>query len=119
MCVIGLMEAGVNARLGIWIPLHQRRSDRMPVSLGAALDTSGSAGAEVVVRDLAPHGFAIDLDMPLPVGTMVWLLLPGTSGLNARIARRDGRRHGCEFLVPISPSLCASAAAAADERAAA
>ena len=108
----------MNARLGIWIPLHQRRSDRIPVSLGAALDASGSAGTEVVVRDLAPHGFAVDLRTPLPVGTMVWLLLPGTSGLNARVARRDGRRHGCEFLVPISPGLCASAMAAQQAQAA-
>jgi hypothetical protein len=108
----------MNARLGIWVPLRQRRSDRMPVSLGAALDPSGSAGAEVIVRDLAPHGFAIDMTKPLPVGTMVWLLLPGTSGLNARVARRDGRRHGFEFLVPISPSLCASAIAAQQAQAA-
>ena len=102
----------MNARLGVWIPLRQRRSQRLPVSLAAALDTSGSAGIEVIVRDLAPHGFAVDLTTPLAVGTMVWLLVPGVGGLNARVARRDGRRHGCEFLVPIAHATCASAAAA-------
>ena len=100
----------MNARLGIWIPLRQRRSARLTTTLAAALDGTGSGGREVIVRDLAPHGFAADLPQPLPVGTLVWLLLPGTSGLNACVARRDGRRHGFEFLVPIAASLCATTA---------
>jgi hypothetical protein len=108
----------MNARLGIWIPLRERRSERAAVSLAGALDASGSAGSEVIVRDLAPHGFATDLSKPLAVGTMVWLLLPGTGGLNARVARRDGPRHGFEFLVPIAPALCASAIAAQQAQAA-
>ncbi|MBV9839954.1 MAG: PilZ domain-containing protein [Sphingomonadaceae bacterium] len=102
----------MNARLGVWIPLRQRRSQRLPVNLAGALGAGGATGIDVVVRDLAPHGFAVDLKAPLAVGTMVWLLLPGIGGLNARIARRDGRRHGCEFLVPIAAGTCADAAAA-------
>lgn len=96
----------MNARLGVWIPLHQRRSERVHLRLPALLESGSAGGIDVVVRDLAPHGFAVDLAESLPVGTMIWLLLPGKTGLNARVARRDGKRHGCEFLVPIAEALC-------------
>ena len=108
----------MDARLGIWIPLHQRRSERVRLRLAAFLEGNERSGVAVVVRDLSPHGFAVDLADALPVGTLVWLLLPGRTGLNARIARRDGNRHGCEFLVPIAETLCGRAPAAQDPLAA-
>ena len=95
----------MDARLGIWVPLHQRRSERVRLRLPATIEGNGSDGIAVVVRDLSTHGFAVDLAAALPIGTMVWLLLPGRTGFNARVARRDGNRHGCEFLVPVADAL--------------
>ncbi len=106
----------MDAKLGIWVPLAQRRAARRRMTAIAGLSergAEGGGGMAVIVRDLAPEGFGVDLGEPLPPGTIVWLQLPGLTGLNARIVWQEGRRHGCEFLAPISSAACDGAIRAA------
>lgn len=85
-----------------------RRGARTPVSFGAALRKQGMTRFPVSLIDLSTHGFCTELFDPLLTGSYVWLTLPGLAPLHARVAWCEGFRVGCEFQVPLHPSVLQS-----------
>ena len=101
------LSAIVPAELSTQLPLPAR-DPRIAVGFGAALRRQGMMRKPVKLVDLSAHGFCTEVDDPLPVGTMLWLTLPGLAPLQARLAWRRGFRVGCQFSVPLHPSVLQS-----------
>jgi len=76
----------------------QRQSSRVPVKFDAGLRPRGGASAvSVHILDLSVHGFRIDSQLDLAVGTDVWLRLPGLEPCHAKVAWTEGYVAGCKF----------------------
>ncbi len=56
---------------------------------------------DVVVENFSRTGFLFIGDADLPAGTLISVGLSGAGAREARVVRRDGPRHGCEFLMPL------------------
>lgn len=84
----------------------ERKTERVPVSLDAGLRPRGiSSAVSVQILDLSTHGFRIDSQLDLAVGTDVWLRLPGLEPCHARVAWVDGYVAGCAFERPLHPAV--------------
>lgn len=84
----------------------QRQSERVPVQFDAGLRPRGGASAvSVQILDLSAHGFRIDSQLDLAVGTDVWLRLPGLEPCHAKVAWTEGYFAGCKFERPLHPAV--------------
>jgi PilZ domain len=70
-----------------------RRNVRMP----AVFRPSGSEGFNVIIHDISLSGFSAQALTCQPVGTRVWITIPGLAPLQAEIARNDRTNVGCAF----------------------
>ena len=82
-----------------------RRSERMPITLGAGLRQRGASGVSVQIVDLSPEGFRAATHLDLTTGTDVWLRLPGLEPCHARVAWSEGLYIGCAFVRPLHPAV--------------
>lgn len=82
-----------------------RRNGRVPVDFPVALRRQGLQRFSVRLVDLSVHGFCTEVDDIPPVGTTLWLTLPGLAPLMARVAWARDFRIGAEFEVPLHPSV--------------
>ena len=102
---------GLAARLSLVPEYFERQAERSSTHIDASMREPDATGAEVRIHNLSTHGFMAEADNLYPVGSYVWLKLPGTGGVNAQIIWRDSFRYGCEFVTPISTMECDTASA--------
>lgn len=99
---------GLTGELSTWHkPKHvrERKSQRVAVDMSAALRQRGASGVSVRVLDLSQHGFRAATHLELPIGTDVWLRLPGLEPYHATIAWQEGHYIGCSFERPLHPAV--------------
>ena len=100
---------GFDAELSSWSPVgrprHPRKSERIPVEVGAGLRQRGASGVSVRVMDLSPEGFRASTHLELSKGSDVWLRLPGLETLHATVAWSEGHFVGCAFERPLHPAV--------------
>ncbi len=77
--------------------LEDRSAQRIRLRIPATLRPSASAGFHVTVHDLSLSGFLAEAFTCQPVGSRIWLTIPGLAPLQAEIARNDGTIVGCAF----------------------
>ena len=82
---------------------HERRAERIGVSLPAGFRQRGGPGVFVEVRDLSTHGFRVQTHLDLAPGATVWLRLPGLEPRAATVAWIKGQSVGCAFDRPLFP----------------
>ena len=82
-----------------------RRSERVPLTLGAGLRQRGASGVTVQIMDLSIDGFRVATHLELMVGTDVWLRLPGLEASHARVVWAEGQFVGCAFIRPLHPAV--------------
>lgn len=66
---------------------------------------------EAVITDLSTVGFCAIVAEPLTDGAPIHLCLPGVATAVARVVSREGDKHRCMFLAPVSVSDVKSALA--------
>jgi PilZ domain len=100
---------GLAAELSTWASnaraQRQRKSDRVPVDLGAGLRQRGASGVAIRVVDLSTHGFRAATHLELCEGVDVWLRLPGLEPYHAKVAWSEGHYIGCAFERPLHPAV--------------
>lgn len=103
------MAGGLAAELSTWVGAAQRqrprKSQRIPVDVGAGLRQRGASGVSVRVVDLSPHGFRAATHLELAEGADVWLRLPGLEPCHAKVAWTEGHYIGCAFERPLHPAV--------------
>ncbi|MDQ8755143.1 PilZ domain-containing protein [Sphingosinicella sp. LHD-64] len=57
------------------------------------------------VASLTTRAVEFDSFVPLRLGTLLWIVLPGLEGWPARIVSIDGYRFTCEFTQPLHPAV--------------
>src|SRR5688572_3529665 len=82
-----------------------RKSERVPVELGAGLRQRGASGVTVQILDLSTDGFKVATHLDLYPGSDVWLRLPGLEACHARVMWAEGHYVGCAFLRPLHPAV--------------
>ena len=82
-----------------------RKSERVPIELGAGLRQRGASGVTVQIVDLSIDGFKVATHLDLYPGTDVWLRLPGLEACHARVMWAEGHHVGCAFLRPLHPAV--------------
>jgi len=101
--------AGLSAELStlpiVRRPRNPRKSQRVPVDLGAGLRQRGASGVSVRVLDLSPEGFRAATHLELTEGSDVWLRLPGLEPCHAKVAWSEGHYIGCSFERPLHPAV--------------
>ena len=82
-----------------------RQTLRKPVKLRARLRDRGAKRFDIDVVDLSITGFRAETAYRLPPGTMVWITLPGMSGLEAEVAWQSYTHIGCAFRQALHPAV--------------
>jgi hypothetical protein len=82
-----------------------RKSERVPIEIGAGLRQRGASGVSVQVMDLSTHGFRVATHLELPIGTDVWLRLPKLEACHATVMWAQGHYVGCAFERPLHPAV--------------
>ena len=82
-----------------------RRSSRARITARARFREAGANPYEVQIDDLSASGFRMISYTRPRAGTRIWVTLPGLQSLEAVVRRSDGNNHGCEFVLPLHPSV--------------
>ena len=82
-----------------------RKSERVPLELGAGLRQRGASGVTVQIMDLSTHGFRVATHLELMDGADVWLRLPGLEPCHAKVMWSRGHYVGCQFERPLHPAV--------------
>jgi PilZ domain len=90
------------ARLEVWGSMDARGAVRFLVDRGTTMRGLDGKPFEAVVENFSRTGFLFKADVELPPGTLLWIGLSGAGAREAKIVWREGTRHGCEFLMPLS-----------------
>ncbi len=99
-------EGGVLvARLEVLGEVDRRGAIRFVVDGETTARGMDGTPVDVIVEDFSRTGFRFVGDVDFPVGTLVSIGLAGAGAREAKVIRRDGPRHGCEFLVPLPQSV--------------
>ncbi|MET0310107.1 MAG: PilZ domain-containing protein [Sphingomonas sp.] len=89
------------ARLEVMGEIDARGAIRFRVDSATTLRGMDGKPFDVTVENFSRTGFLFVADVDLPVGTLVSVGLSGAGVREAKVVRRDGERHGCEFLMPL------------------
>jgi hypothetical protein len=89
------------ARLEVMGEIDARGAIRFSVDSETTLRGMDSKPFDVTVENFSRTGFLFSGDVDLPVGTVVSVGLSGSGVREAKVVRRDGPHHGCEFLMPL------------------
>jgi hypothetical protein len=86
-------------------PLNdRRRTVRRSLHLGL-----GGSGEPVTVHDLSLTGALIETSIPMLVGAMFEIELPQAGKVEATVVWNSGEYYGCQFELPIAPSVLSAA----------
>lgn len=78
-----------------------RRAERRVVNLAAGLRESGAAVIDVEVLNLSTDGYMAQLDVPVEIGQVVYLKLPGMMANKSRVIWAEAGKAGFEFSSPL------------------
>lgn len=92
----------------------RRRSVRRALRLG--LD-AGERGESVTIHDLSLTGALLETSVPMLVGATFEVELPQGSPVEASVVWNSGEYYGCQFVLPITPSVLSAALLKADSKA--
>ena len=96
-------------------PLNdRRRTVRRSLHLGL-----GGGGTPVTIHDLSLTGALIETSVPMLVGAMFEVELPQVGKVEATVVWNSGEYYGCQFDLPIAPSILSAALLQATPRPAA
>ena len=84
---------------------ESRATLRRPVKLDARLRDRGARPFAITVADLSATGFRAEVAYPLHKGTLVWIMLPGLSALEAEVAWQRGLQIGGKFRQALHPAV--------------
>lgn len=97
---------------GPWMPksyseiaLEDRSAIRQAVHIPAILRPSCSRKFSISVKNISLSGFAAEAFTGQPVGTRIWLTIPGMSPLEAEIVRNDRTTVACAFTNLLNPAV--------------
>lgn len=85
--------------------LTSRKSERVPIELGAGLRQRGGTGVAIQILDLSTDGFRATTHLNLAKGNDVWLRLPGLEPYQAKVMWTKGNFVGCAFERPLHPAV--------------
>lgn len=85
--------------------LTSRKSERVPIEIGAGLRQRGGTGVSIQILDLSTDGFRASTHLNLAKGNDVWLRLPGLEPYQARVMWTKGNFVGCAFERPLHPAV--------------
>ena len=83
---------------------ERRRSARRALKLGV-----GAGGDKVTILDLSLTGALLETSVPMLVGANCEVDLPQGGRIEATIVWNSGEFYGCQFELPISPSVLSAA----------
>lgn len=83
----------------------RRAAARASVNALAKIREPGRNPFEVELDDLSSSGFRLKSYARLQIGTRFWVTLPDLHPLEAVIRRVEGNDLGCEFIMPLYPSV--------------
>ena len=83
---------------------ERRRSARRALKLGV-----GTGAEEVTILDLSLTGALLDTSVPMLVGANFEVDLPQGGRIEATIVWNSGEYYGCQFELPIAPSVLSAA----------
>lgn len=89
------------ARLEVLGEIDERGSVRFTVDSDSIIRGMDGEPVNVVVENFSRTGCLFSGDLELPVGTLVSIGLSGAGAREAKVVRREGTAHGCEFLMPL------------------
>ncbi len=89
------------AHLAILPATDGRRSERRLVNIAASLREPGASLNEIEIVNLSVGGFAAEVSVPLEVGSIVWLKLPGSEPLSSQVVWVEDGKAGFEFTTPL------------------
>lgn len=84
---------------------EERRGERATLNVEAGVRPQSSTTIQATILDLSRFGFRARLYAPAPVGTVVWLNLPGMAGQQACVVWSDGLMAGCALTAPLHPAV--------------
>lgn len=87
-------------------PLQDRRRT---VRRALRLGVSNSGGEPVTIHDLSLTGALLETSIPMLVGAMFKVELPQGGKIEATIVWNSGEYYGCQFELPIAPSVLSAA----------
>jgi hypothetical protein len=97
------------ARLEVLGEVDPRGAIRFHVASESTLRSADGKPIEVLVDNFSRTGFLFVSDEEFAPGTLIAIGLSGAGSREAQVVWREGRRHGCEFLVPLPQSKMARA----------
>ncbi|AQR75274.1 PilZ domain-containing protein [Sphingomonas sp. LM7] len=97
------------ARLEVLGEVDPRGAVRFHVARESTLRGADGHPFEVLVDNFSRTGFLFVSDEAFPAGTLIAIGLSGAGSREAQVVWSEGRRHGCEFLVPLPQSKMARA----------
>jgi hypothetical protein len=97
------------ARLEVLGEVDPRGAIRFHVARESTLRGTDGQPFEVLVDNFSRTGFLFVSDEEFPAGTLIAIGLSGAGSREAQVVWSEGRRHGCEFLVPLPQSKMARA----------
>jgi hypothetical protein len=86
------------------LPSLARDNDAIQLNLPARV-REGTRRWAIDVATLTTRAVEFDSFVPLRLGTLLWIVLPGLEGWPARIVSIDGYRFTCEFTQPLHPAV--------------
>jgi hypothetical protein len=90
------------ARIEVLGEVDARGSVRFTVDSDSTIRGMNGEPVDVTVDNFSRSGFLFTGPADLPVGTLFSIGLSGSGTREASVVWREGERHGCMFLVPIS-----------------
>lgn len=86
-------------------PDLKARAERKLIRARARFRETGSNPFEVELFDLSASGFRMTSYARPPVGTHIWVSLPGLQSLEAVVRRAKGNDFGCQFVNALHPAV--------------
>ena len=79
-------------------------ADTVQLNLAARV-REGTRRWKIEVSDITTRNVTFESFVPLRIGTLLWIVLPGLEGWPARIVDIDGYHFTCEFTQPLHPAV--------------
>lgn len=83
-----------------------RQIERSAVQMPAILAMTGAPPIEIRIHNLSTRGFMAECATIGLIGRYVWIEMPGTAPVNARIMWGVAGRIGGQFIQPIEDAGC-------------
>jgi hypothetical protein len=81
----------------------RRRESRAEISVEVPVRQLGQSAVEARLMNISSHGFMVETDALIEIGSRVWLTLPGAGRINGLVIWAKNGRIGGELAEPIDP----------------